>query len=106
MAEELRAELRPAADSPVIADAQLLVTELMTNALNARTTSLEVVLCIVGGMVRLAVRDDAAGAPSPRSPEVTDEHGRGLSIVAALGRSWGVEYRDGGKRVWVDLPLS
>lgn len=89
----------------MISDAQLLVTELITNALNARSSSLEVVVCLDGDVVRLAVLDDAPGGPAPRSADVTDEHGRGLSIVAALGQAWGVEYHTGAKRVWVDLPL-
>lgn len=106
MAQALQAQWRIAVDSPVISDAQLLVTELMTNALNAGTSMLEVAMNLDGDVVRLSVLDDAPGGPMPRSAEITDEHGRGLSIVAALGQAWGVEYREGSKSVWVDLPFA
>jgi len=105
VADALRAGLGPVAGPPIIADAQLLITELMTNALNARSTSLEVQMSLERDVVRISVRDDAPGGPSPRVAAITDEHGRGLGIVAALGQAWGVEYRGGGKRVWVDLQV-
>jgi signal transduction histidine kinase len=89
----------------LIADAQLVITELITNAINARTSQVHVVLHINGRMLRLAVRDDASGGPLPHAAGVSDEHGRGLSIISALGEAWGVEYRDREKQVWVELQI-
>lgn len=35
-----------------------------------------------------------------------DEHGRGLIVVDALSRTWGVRERVVGKTVWAEIPLA
>lgn len=90
----------------VIADAELIVSELITNALNAQSGRTDLVLSVRDHEVRIEVRDDAAGAPVVRTPDVTEGHGRGLRIVAALADRWGVEPDGPGKRVWAELRVA
>lgn len=86
-----------------IADAEVIVSELLTNAINARCDSTELMLTARDDMVRIEVHDDAAGEPRPRRPDSDDEHGRGLMIVSALAHDWGFERSGRGKRVWAEL---
>ena len=49
--------------------------------------------------------EDADREPLPRPASNDAVHGRGLHIIDALGRDWGVERLSGGKVVWAELPL-
>ncbi|WP_159037039.1 ATP-binding protein [Streptomyces specialis] len=90
--------------------AQLVVSELVTNALRhtgSRTVGCE--LRRVEGALRVAVASDGTGpqgAPGPAAED--DESGRGLFLVCALAKVWGVRPREGGRGhvVWADLPLA
>ena len=86
-------------------DAGLVVSELVTNAVAAGSTQVEVRLEVHRDHVRLAVGDDADGLPALRAAGPTDPRGRGLAIVAAVSRSWGVERSTLGKHVWALLPV-
>ena len=83
--------------------AELLVSELVTNAvLHARTTiTLEVYRTEAG--VRVGVVD--ASARGPRQRDFSDEAttGRGLTLVESLSSSWGTEPTRSGKTVWFEL---
>jgi anti-sigma regulatory factor (Ser/Thr protein kinase) len=90
---------------PVIADAQLLVSELVSNSLRHATVggraTLRVAAIMADGVVRLEVDDPGtAGVIALREPSL--EGGWGLNLVEALAHRWGVE-RDGYTRVWVEL---
>lgn len=89
----------------IIADAEVIVSELLTNAINAKCASTEVMLSAQDDSVRIEVHDDADGSPEVRQPRATDNHGRGLQIVSALSRDWGVEQSGRGKSVWAELAL-
>lgn len=92
-------------------DLIVIVSELVTNAVQAAAASLRVELAIEGRSVRLAVTDGADGLPAPTPHAAPDQpYGRGLAIVAALSREWGVVPLPGGsagKTVWarLDLPV-
>jgi anti-sigma regulatory factor (Ser/Thr protein kinase) len=88
-------------------DLQLLVTELVTNAVRHGA-------CAGGGIVvafrvdqrilRVDVRDHGLGFDPAlvRHPSPGSLAGRGLTIVAALAHRWGVE-RAAGTTVWFEL---
>jgi hypothetical protein len=53
------------------------------------------------------VRDDDPVAPKPRPLTSDQPGGRGIPLVAALSRAWGVSPSPrGGKVVWAVLPLA
>ena len=86
-------------------DAELLVSELVTNAVRYGGRPLGVALSWDGDHLRLEVGDQSASRPvvRPRSQESTG--GRGMQLVDALATGWGVDpLPGGGKRVWAALP--
>jgi hypothetical protein len=99
----------PAAVAETCDDLVVIVSELVTNAVQAATTSLRIDLDIDGPSVRLAVTDVATGMPAVPGRAADDQpFGRGLAIVAALSREWGVVPVPGhpaGKTVWARLAL-
>jgi anti-sigma regulatory factor (Ser/Thr protein kinase) len=89
----------------LIGTAQMIVSELLTNSVDAVCGHTELTLSIHDHLLRIAVRDDAPGIPTLRNPEAVEERGRGLMIVAALAAGWGVEPFPHGKQVWAELVL-
>lgn len=90
--------------------AELVLSELVTNALRVRVPSDRQVG--VGfaydsgeGVLRLEVSDAGAGCPELRSPGEDETCGRGLMLVDALADCWGVCGREGGigKTVWAEF---
>jgi anti-sigma regulatory factor (Ser/Thr protein kinase) len=83
--------------------AELLLSELATNAVNHARTPFDVHVTAVP-TVRVAVHDDDQRMPtvSP-SPIVEGDHGRGLALVHDLAVRWGVTFERGGKTVWFEL---
>jgi anti-sigma regulatory factor (Ser/Thr protein kinase) len=102
--------LGDAVTTAVLAAAQLVVSELVTNGVCHSGASagetLIVRLAVSAGMVRLEVEDPGSdGAVAPRQPDV-DGGGRGLNLVQAMSERWGVErVAGGGTRVWAQLAL-
>ena len=90
--------------SAVIDDAELLVSELVTNAvLHARSAS-RIDVARENGRVRVAVGDDSAEPPQLRNNGSDSVTGRGLHLVERLACSWGVDRSDDtGKVVWFEL---
>jgi anti-sigma regulatory factor (Ser/Thr protein kinase) len=84
-------------------DAQLVVTELATNAVLHARSGFSVELQRRGDRVRLAVSDASPARPVVRDPSLLATSGRGLRIVAALAADWGVLPDAGGKTVWAEL---
>lgn len=84
-------------------DARLVVSELVTNAVTHACSPLQVSIASQAAKLRLAVADESPAEPDLQPEAVDAESGRGLQIVAALSRSWGVEVTPQGKTVWAEL---
>ncbi len=85
-------------------DAALVVTELVTNALLHGGPPVRLRLWEVPEGVRLEVADRGAELPVAGRRSSVAMTGRGLALVEALTRSWGVaEDERGGKVVWAEL---
>jgi len=76
----------------------------VANAARHARSPFSVTLTQADARTVVAVRDDSDELPvvaAPRSAE--DPSGRGLHLVGALARRWGVERRERGKLVWAEL---
>lgn len=86
--------------------AELLITELVTNALVHTEQGAEVSASLAATRLRVEVRDYASRRPRPYVPSADDgTHGRGLVLVQELADEWGVDTlaRGAGKVVWFEL---
>jgi GAF domain-containing protein len=95
-------------ESDVREDVELVVTELVTNAV-LHTPSGEVRLKLqeLPEAVRVEVEDAGHGMPVAVRESTTAMTGRGLALVAALSRAWGVDSgRPGHKVVWAEVPFT
>ena len=83
---------------------QLLVSELVTNALKYAAGEITVRLVREGTLV-CEVLDDSAAVPRLRHASNDDESGRGLHVVSQLAQRWGIRRTATGKVVWCEQPL-
>ncbi|MCX4779769.1 ATP-binding protein [Streptomyces sp. NBC_01264] len=100
----VRAHLGPGA-SP---DAELCVSELLTNALAHLGHGTAVTLRVTGRAARTRVEltdPDPRARPVRRDTTDGDESGRGLALLDALALQWGVIQGPGSKTVWCELEL-
>ena len=95
---------------PLLADAQLALSELVTNGvIHARTPLVASVSC-ADAVFELAVFDGNPTLPSLRPAGPADPvpdaagSGRGLLLVAALAAEWGISPGSDGKAVWARTP--
>jgi hypothetical protein len=84
--------------------AELLVSELVTNALRVASQRVELRLMRVGKLL-VEVSDDDHNLPQLRRADADDEDGRGLTLVSNLSLRWGTSRQAVGKVVWFELPL-
>lgn len=83
--------------------AQLLLTELLSNALRHSETPILVAAALKDGGLRVAVTDSGHRMPKLRQAGPGETAGRGLQLVDSLSSSWGVTPLEHGKRVWFEL---
>ncbi|MFE7779242.1 ATP-binding protein [Streptomyces sp. NPDC057445] len=89
----------------VIEAAELLLTELATNALrHGRGHDIGVRVYFVSDSCVIEVADGTPVRPERRRAGPDDESGRGLLLVESLADSWGVS--SDGTTTWCALPLS
>lgn len=96
---------RPFGDGAPAADAQLIVSELASNAVLHAGSPFTVSIRDEGPMLRISVQDSSARPPVMRDAEPTALSGRGLFLVDAVASNWGVDPEPDGKTVWAELPL-
>ncbi|WP_079084032.1 SpoIIE family protein phosphatase [Streptomyces longwoodensis] len=99
----VRSALR--ADAPEVVDtAELLTSELVTNAVLHARTDVEVRVWSHEGHVRVRVDDGRPDRPLvPREPRPYAGAGRGLAVVEELASSHGAHPGEGHKTVWFEL---
>jgi serine phosphatase RsbU (regulator of sigma subunit)/anti-sigma regulatory factor (Ser/Thr protein kinase) len=88
----------------LIPTAELLVSELVTNAVRYAQGKIGLRLVLEGGLI-CEVLDESAALPRLRHPDDSDERGRGLQVVSQLAQRWGARRAASGKVVWCELPL-
>ncbi len=98
--ETLRGE-----ETELVDAAELMASELTSNCVRHAGTAFDVRVQVRGD-IRVEVSDHGGGEPRPLSPGPDEPSGRGLMIVQAMSRSWGVEPAGEGKKVWFTLPRS
>jgi anti-sigma regulatory factor (Ser/Thr protein kinase) len=91
---------------PVIADMELVVAELVSNAVRHGRPPYALTLTQTHGVIRGEVSD--ASTVSPVVNPCPDEHGGfGLGIVEACTSRWGADVGADGKHVWFEVtPLA
>ncbi|WP_225808106.1 ATP-binding protein [Streptomyces spinosus] len=90
---------------PVIQTAELLVSELITNAIRHGVGPPVIRLTWNGRLLRLAVSDDIDRQPRIRATANTEPGGFGMQLLERLAVRWGVIPRHPGKTVWAELSL-
>jgi hypothetical protein len=90
-----------------IASACLVVSEFVNNGLRYAVTNMDLALARHGGIMRLSLRDRIGEPLLPEQTRDLDSNsGRGLALVGACSRAWGIlPTEDGGKVVWAVLDV-
>ncbi|MEU9121093.1 SpoIIE family protein phosphatase [Streptomyces sp. NPDC048506] len=83
---------------------ELLLSELVTNAIRYGSTPIQVRL-LYDRTLTCEVADASSTAPHLRHAATTDEGGRGLFLVAQLAQAWGTRYTTNGKVIWAECAL-
>lgn len=86
--------------------AQLLATELVTNAVRHARAPMELGVARRRDRVRIEARDGSSKLPVQPEAEAPTRH-RGMLLIEDLADRWGVDLEDGGgKVVWLELAAS
>jgi serine phosphatase RsbU (regulator of sigma subunit)/anti-sigma regulatory factor (Ser/Thr protein kinase) len=85
--------------------AQLLVSELVNNAITHTGRPRQLRLRRIADRLIIEVSDADARSPRRLENDATSEGGRGLLILAGLSTDWGVRADGFGKVVWCELVL-
>lgn len=101
----VRGQLAAAGLSELSDVAELLVSELVSNAILHAGTDLEVVVRVTPGRVSVEVHDRGPGSATRRHYSATSGTGRGLVLVDELAREWGTVVTATGKFVWFELAI-
>ncbi|HLF41231.1 MAG TPA: ATP-binding protein [Acidimicrobiia bacterium] len=84
-------------------NAALLTSELVTNAVLHAHSEVDLRVTRTDGGVLIEVMDEDPSPVEPSPAPLYATHGRGLVLVDALARDWGIEPRTPGKSVWFEL---
>jgi anti-sigma regulatory factor (Ser/Thr protein kinase) len=82
-------------------DVELVVSELVGNALRHGRGRPVLRLSGMRDWLRVEVLDDSVVLPRPRQSGA--DGGWGLHLIERLSATWGAQHRDGGKVVWCEL---
>jgi anti-sigma regulatory factor (Ser/Thr protein kinase) len=87
-------------------DAEIVASELTTNAVRHARSPFVVALTRERGAVRIAVRDTSPELPAHIVRDDSESGGRGVRLVDALATAWGVVDEVDGKSVWAEIPTT
>lgn len=90
-------------------DLDLVLSELVTNAIKHGGGCTQVELQATGQLLRVSVTDTRPASPVVHPTNtLARESGRGMFLIQAVARRWGVRRfrRHAGKAVWLELPLN
>ena len=91
-------------DPLMVETAELLTTELVTNAIIHACCKSRLYIRALRDVVRVEVSDPDDRLPAMAEPDPDALGGRGLVIVNGLASKWGIDRPDGGgKTVWFEL---
>lgn len=99
----MRDELARAGREDLVDSAELLVSELVTNALVHAGTSIGLRAWVGAEGLRVEVHDGSLHLPSPRNNSSLAGTGRGLRLLQRMVDSWGALPHPAGKTVWFEL---
>jgi len=91
--------------SPLVDSVQVVVSELVTNAVLHAGGALSVAYVLSDDAVRVEVGDRSPLLPARSGYGEGASTGRGLGLVASIARRWDVEPQEAGKLVWAEVPL-
>ncbi|MEV6208230.1 SpoIIE family protein phosphatase [Kitasatospora sp. NPDC051914] len=83
---------------------ELIVSELVTNAIRYGAPPIELRLIRAGALI-CEVSDGSNTAPHLRRARIYDEGGRGLLLVAQVAERWGSRQTARGKTIWAEQAL-
>jgi anti-anti-sigma regulatory factor/anti-sigma regulatory factor (Ser/Thr protein kinase) len=87
-------------------DAQLIVTELVSNAVRHAKGDLRLLILLRDRHLHLSIADASADQPRRMLPDPdTGEGGRGLLLIDAVAAAWGSSPTPDGKVVWATLRI-
>ncbi|MEU1203649.1 PAS domain S-box protein [Streptomyces sp. NPDC005813] len=84
-------------------DACLLLSEILTNAVQHAQGPIGLHVCRTDTELTVEISDRSTHLPQPRVASEDAESGRGLLLVRALADAWGVRPTDEGKTTWFSL---
>jgi anti-sigma regulatory factor (Ser/Thr protein kinase) len=93
-------------DDDIVDRSQLLVSELVSNAVLHGTGPVELQVTETDanvGVYRVEVSNPGHGVPAMRRTSNEELSGRGLQLVDSLARNWGSNNVDGHTCVWFDV---
>ena len=94
----------PGLPDQTVSDIEVVATELLTNAyLHGRPPAHFSLFRLDPTRLRVEVVDGGDAMPQVMHPDISDEHGRGLLLVAGMSASWGVMKTGAGKTVWAEF---
>jgi anti-sigma regulatory factor (Ser/Thr protein kinase) len=85
-------------------DILLVVTELLSNAVDHGRGPVRLAVEFRGEAVRVEVHDTGPDPPRPLPPDPQRARGRGLHLIEALSSRWGWADDPAGKTVWAEVP--
>jgi anti-sigma regulatory factor (Ser/Thr protein kinase) len=99
----VRAVLREWDDDELGSTAEIVASELATNAVQHAHSPFRISIARSPGVIRIAVRDTSFDPPEHVRDDARHDGGRGVRLVAALSRAWGTRDEADGKTVWAEV---